>query len=169
MAEPVDSPDDKALWQRWRRLAPAAAGEPPDALTLAAYVEGRLGPAEIEAVEDWLSADPDLATDLAIARQATFGSLHEAADGVIARASALVRPESAQIVMMRPTVRLSRWRGMARWSAMAASILIVSAIGFALGNDAYMSLAGTQPAAFGQELLDPSSGLFSGFEEDANI
>ena len=52
---------------------------------------------------------------------------------------------------------------------MAASILIVSAIGFALGNDAYMSLAGTQPAAFGQELLDPSSGLFSGFEEDANI
>ena len=169
MAEPVDSPNDKALWQRWRTLAPAAAGEPPDALTLAAYVEGRLGPTELEAVEDWLSADPDLAADMAIARRAAFGSLHETADSVIARASALLPPESAQVLIMRPTARLSRWRGMARWSAMAASILVVSAIGFALGNDAYMSLAGTQPAAFGQELLDPSSGLFSSFEEDANI
>ena len=56
-----------------------------------------------------------------------------------------------------------------RTAAMAASILIVSVVGFALGNDTYVSLAGHRPAIFGQELLDPPSGLFTGFEEDANI
>ena len=58
MAEPTNSPDEGALWQRWRSLRPAPAGERPDAMTLAAYVEGRLGLAEAETVEEWLSARP---------------------------------------------------------------------------------------------------------------
>ena len=70
MAEPMNSPEETALWQRWRLLARAPAGEPPDALMLAAYAEGRLGPTEMEAVEEWLCADADLAADIAIARSA---------------------------------------------------------------------------------------------------
>jgi len=169
MAEPTNSPDEGALWQRWRSLRPAPAGERPDAMTLAAYVEGRLGLAEAETVEEWLSADPDLAADAASARYAALGPLPEAADGIIARASALVLPKDERVVALHASARRPSWHRMVRWSAMAASILVASAIGFALGNDTYVSLAGSHPAAFGQELLDPSSGLFTAFDKDANI
>ncbi len=169
MAAPMNSPEEAALWQRWRLLASAPATEPPDELTLAAYAEGRLGPAEMEAVEDWLSADPDLASDVAIARGAALGPVPDADARIIARAEALVTPEEGHVVPLHRPSPSPGWQGVVRWSAMAASILIASVVGFALGNDAYVSLAGYQPAIFGQELLDPPSGLFTGFDEDANI
>ena len=169
MAGPMNSPEETALWQRYRRLASAPASEPPDALILAAYAEGRLGPAEMEAVEDWLSADPHLAADVAIARGAALGPLAEADADIVARATALVPAEDGRVVPLRRRNTSPGWQGVVRWSAMAASILIASVIGFALGNDTYVSLTGYQPAIFGQELLDPPSGLFTGFEEDAAI
>lgn len=169
MARPMNSPEEAALWQRWRLLASAPpATEPPDALMLAAYAEGRLGPAEIEAVEDWLSADPELAADIAIARGAALGPLPEADARIVARAAALIAGEDGQVVPLRRPIPSPGWQGVVRWSAMAASILVASVVGFALGNDTYVSLA-YQPAIFGQELLDPPSGLFTGFDEDANI
>jgi hypothetical protein len=70
-----DKPEDRALWDRaraaWRG---AAATEPavadPDALTLAAYLEGGLGEAERARVEAWM-AGSDAALDLALtAREA---------------------------------------------------------------------------------------------------
>lgn len=167
MAEPMNSPEETALWQRWRLLARAPAGEPPDALMLAAYAEGRLGPTEMEAVEEWLCADADLAADIAIARSAMVGASPAVEESVVARAAALVPAEDGRVVVLRRPS--TGWPGVVRWSAMAASILLASVVGFALGNDTYVSLAGYQPAVFGQELLDPPSGLFSGFDEDANI
>jgi anti-sigma factor RsiW len=169
MAGPMNSPEETALWQRWRRLAPAPAGESPDALTLAAYAEGRLGPGEMEVVEDWLSANPDLVADVASARNVTLRPLPEADAGTVARAVALVAAEDGRVVSPRRPTTSPGWQGVVRWSAMAASVLIASVVGFALGNDTYVSLAGHQPAIFGQELLDPPSGLFTGFEEDTNI
>ena len=170
MAEPMNSSEETALWQRWRLLARAPAGEPPDALVLAAYAEGRLEPAEMEAVEEWLSVDADLAADVAIARNAVLGAPPEVEESVVARAAALVPAEDGRVVvvMRRPSTSPG-WQGLVRWSAMAASILVASIVGFALGNDTYVSLAAYQPAIFGQELLDPPSGLFTSFEEDANI
>lgn len=167
MAEPMNSPEETALWQRWRLLARAPAGEPPDALMLAAYAEGRLGPTEMEAVEEWLCADADLAADIAIARSAMVGASPAVEESVVAHAAALVPAEDGRVVVLRRPS--TGWPGVVRWSAMAASILLASVVGFALGNDTYVSLAGYQPAVFGQELLDPPSGLFSGFDEDANI
>ncbi|HEV2546357.1 MAG TPA: hypothetical protein VGU20_03395 [Stellaceae bacterium] len=169
MAGPMNSPEETALWQRWRLLASAPAGEPPDALTLAAYAEGRLGPAEMEAVEDWLSVDAELAADVASARNATLGPLPEVDARVIAPAVALVPADDGRVVPSRRPSTPLRWQSVVRWSAMAASILLASFVGFALGNDTYVSLAGYQPAIFGQELLDPPSGLLTGFDEDANI
>jgi len=169
MSGPMNSPEEMALWQRWRRLARAPTGEPPDALMLAAYAEGRLGPAEMEAVEDWLSANADLAADVVIAHRTALEPLPEADAGIIARAMALVPAKEGDVVPLRRPAPSPGWQGVVRWSAMAASILVASVVGFALGNDTYVSLAGYQPAIFGQELLDPPSGLFTGFDEDANI
>src|SRR5690348_15655308 len=169
MAGPMKSPEDTALWQRWRLLASAPVGEAPNALMLAAYAEGSVGPAETEAVEDWLCADADLAADVAIARGAALGPLPEADASIVARAAALVAAEDGRGVPLRRPGAPPEWQGVVRWSAMAASILLASIVGFALGNDTYVSLAGYQPAIFGQELLDPPSGLFTGFDEDANI
>jgi hypothetical protein len=169
MAEPMNSLDEKALWQRWRLLASAPAAEPPDALMLAAYAEGRLGPAEMETVEDWMSAETDMAADLAIARGAALEPLPEADAGIVSRAAALVPAAEGRVVALRRAAASPGWQGVVRWSAMAASILVASVVGFALGNDTYVSLAGYQAAIFGQELLDPPTGLFTGFEEDTNI
>ena len=169
MAGPMDSPDGAALWQRWRALASAPGGNAPDMLTLAAYAEGRLGPADVEAVEEWLSANPDLLADLAFARRAATEPLPDAPTGVVDRATSLIPTSDGSVVVLHGSARQPRWRGMVRWSAMAASIVVASAVGFALGSDTYVSLAGSQPPAFGQELLDPPRGLFTGFEEDANI
>ena len=169
MAGPMNSLEETALWRRYRLRASAPAGAPPDALTLAAYAEGRLGPAEMEAVEDWLSADAELAADVATARDAELRPSPEADARIVAGVMALVPAENEHVVALRRPTASPGWRGAIRWSAMAASILIVSVVGFALGNDTYVSLAGHRPAIFGQELLDPPSGLFTGFEEDANI
>ena len=53
--------------------------------------------------------------------------------------------------------------------AVAASLLVVSLVGFALGTDAYTSLAGSdQQAALSQDLFDPPSGIFSGLGEESS-
>jgi anti-sigma factor RsiW len=169
MAGPMNSPDETALWQRWRLLASLPPGDPPDTLMLAAYVEGRLGPAEMEAVEDWLSADADLAADVAIARDASLSTLPEADAGIVARAMALVPAENGRVVPLHPSHASRGWQVVVRWGAMAASIVVASIVGFTLGNDTYVSLAAHQPAISAQELLDPPSGLFTGLDEDANI
>jgi hypothetical protein len=169
MAGPMNSPDEAALWQRWRLLASAPGGEPPDALMLAAYAEGRLGPAEMEAVEDWLSDAADLAADVTIARRAALEPLPPSDASMVARATALVTAERGRVVPLRRTEASPGWQGVVRWGAMAASVLVASIVGFTLGNDTYVSLAGHQPAISAQELLDPPSGLFTGLDEDANI
>ena len=58
--------EDRELWRRWRALGEVAPA--PDAMTLAAYAEQRLGESEAASVEDWLatnlsSADEHLAVD----------------------------------------------------------------------------------------------------------
>ena len=169
MAGSMNSSEERTLWQRWRIRAAAPPGEPPDALTLAAYAEGRLGPAEMESVEEWLSADAEMAADVAVARGAALGPLLEADAAILARAGALVAAETERVVPLRHAGPPPGWHGVVRWSAMAASILVASIVGFALGNDTYVSLASYQPAIFGQELLDPPSSFLGGFEEDANI
>lgn len=90
-----DKPEDRALWDRaraaWRG---AAATEPaeadPDALTLAAYLEGGLGEAERARVEAWM-AGSDAALDLALtAREALRAEAAVAPPALVHRAQAMV-------------------------------------------------------------------------------
>lgn len=169
MAGPSDGTDGAALWRRWRSASASGAAEAvePDALRLAEYAEGRLP--EDGTIEDWLAARPETMSDILAARRAAGGDLPVASDAVITRATALVTAGDAQIVTFRqPTARRASWRTAALWSGLAASLVVTSMIGFTLGNNAYLSLAGSPTPALGQELFDPPTGLFNSLDEDPN-
>ncbi len=169
MAEPTDSPEQAALWRRWCEAA-ATAGEPtapePDAMTLAAYAEDRLSAEAVEAVEDWLAANPQVAGDILAARQAAALASAVAPEAMIARAAALVGG-SAQILPFRAQAARPSWRNAIAWGAMAASILVASLVGFATGNSTYATLIDGSSVSLSQELLDPPTGLFNADEDSA--
>ena len=172
MAGPMDGADEAGLWRRWRLaagLGPAASAEP-GALTLAAYAENRLAPAAVEAVEEWLASNPQILQDILVARQAPKEAVPAASEAVMARAAALVGAGEAQVLAFRhPAARARRFGSAVGWGAMAASMLVASLAGFAMGNDTYVTLAGSSRPSLSQELLDPPTGLFNGIDEDSNI
>ncbi|HUC63908.1 MAG TPA: hypothetical protein VMA53_00680 [Stellaceae bacterium] len=169
MAEPTGSPEQAALWRRWCEAA-ATPGEPtaaePDALTLAAYAEDRLSAEGVEAVEDWLAANSQIASDILAARQAATFASATAPEAVIARAAALVGG-GAQILPFRAQAARPSWRNAIAWGAMAASILVASLVGFAMGNSTYATLIDGSSVSLSQELLDPPTGLFNADEDSA--
>jgi len=172
MGGPMDSADEARLWRRWRAAAgdPLAADAEPDALLLAAYAENRLAPEAAEAVEDWLAANPQIFQDILAARRIGEGSLPVAPEAVVARAAALVGADDAKVLAFRrPAARPQRWRGAVSWGAMAASLLVASLAGFAMGDDTYVTLSAESSLSLSQELLDPPSGLFNGIDEDLSI
>jgi hypothetical protein len=165
---------DAALWQRWRQQARSTvAWDAVDPLALAAYAEGRLDEVQAEPIEDWLAEHPDALADLTAARAAASAPLPLVSEALITRAAALVEPPAgATIIPFRPAgaARPAPWRMAMSWGAIAASLLVTSMGGFALGNNAYVSLVG-QPAAAEStihQLLDPPSTLFSDDEEPAS-
>jgi hypothetical protein len=170
MAEPTGSPEQVALWRRWREAA-AMTGEPtapePDALTLAAYAEDRLAAEAVDAVEDWLAANPQVAGDILAARQAATFAAAAAPEAIITRAAALVGGGSAQILPFRAQAARPSWRNAIAWGAMAASILVASVVGFAMGNNTYVTLIDGSSISLSQELLDPPTGLFNADEDSA--
>lgn len=172
MAGPLNSADEAGLWRRWRMAADdGAAGWEPDAVALAAYAEDRLDAEAVEAVEAWLADNPQRAQDILAARQALKLPLPETPEAIVARAAALVGGggEAQILPFRRPAARLGSWRGAVGWAAMAASILVASLAGFAMGNDTYVTLAGGANASLSQDLMDPPTGLFNGMDEDSNI
>lgn len=170
MAEFTGSAEQSALWRLWRDAARSdgAAGVAPDALTLAAYAEGRLPPEATDAVEDWLALNPATAADVLAARHAMTGVLPQASEAVIARAAELVGGQ-AQLLPFRRPVPQTQWRRTAAWGAMAASIVLASLAGFATGSSTYAELEGDSQPTVSQQLFDPPIGLFDSAGEDASI
>jgi anti-sigma factor RsiW len=172
MAGPMDSADEAALWRRWRQATSdgAAAAPEPDAMMLAAYAEDRLEDDAAAMVEAWLADNPQSVRDVVAARQMRAAALPPASEALVARAVALAAGGEAEILpFRRPTPRPRSWRGAVGWGAMAASLLVASLAGFAMGNDTYATLAGVTNASLGQELMDPPVGLFNGIDEDPSI
>jgi hypothetical protein len=176
MAEPDDKAEEMALWRRWHEAAGAGEairGFAPDALMLAAYAEDRLDEAARDRVEDWLASHPEALADIVAARGAAEPG-EAVPDAVMARAMELVFEADPQVApgvlpFRRPLPPSRRWRMAAAWSGIAASLLATSLIGFALGNDAYMSLQGGPSAsALAPEVLDPPGGIFTTLSEDQN-
>jgi hypothetical protein len=160
-----------ALWRRWREAQ--AAGEAamePDALTLAAYAENRLGrpggdpefDSDISATEAWLTARLETLDDIAAARRGAPAAVSEA---VIRRAQELVAQPGPGVIPFRP--RPVAWRAAAAWSGIAASLLVASFIGFSAGAEDWLALGvGDQASGVEQELLGPTNALFGGSEEN---
>jgi anti-sigma factor RsiW len=166
MAEFQDRTEDAALWRRWRSAAGPDAPIEPDSLLLAAYADNRLEQARVDQVEEWLAQHPEALEDILAARRAAQSPLPQSAPAAVARAAALVSPGGAQVLAFpRPA---ARWRSLAAWGCMAASLVMVSVIGFNLGSDVYATLSGGGTGALSQELLDPS-GFLSNADEDSSI
>jgi hypothetical protein len=190
MTEPRDgSAQERALWQRWSTTVEAAQGGNPagaglpgatilDAMMLAEFAENRLTGPQAEAVEAYLASHPAIAADIEAAARATeapFRVGDAALAATIARAAALVPGHSGaagrgplgdNIVPFRAAqAPASSWPMAARWGALAASLALVSWLGFSLGSDAYGDLAaldGQSGTRLADELLDPPGG-FLGF------
>ncbi len=171
MAEPMDGTDDLALWRRWRSAGSGGmTGPAPDPLLLAAYAEDRLTPDATASVEAWLAGNPDAVEDLLAARKAASAGLPEASEAVVARAMALVDAGDAEILSFPPPqARPRRWRLMVARGGIAASLLIASLIGFAMGNDAYVNVASLASLGSTQDLIDPPGGLFTSFDEEPSL
>ncbi|HVA14846.1 MAG TPA: hypothetical protein VNF99_16490 [Stellaceae bacterium] len=162
---------DRRLWQRWQALGGASRAAEPDALSLAAYAEGRLTEAEAEAVETWLAAAPEALADIVAARAINQRPPRLVYRHVIANACNLVpgaaapRP-SAKIVPFGR--RMPQWRTALAWSSVAASLIGASMVGFSMGSDVYANLSGTQAidSASADGLGTPPS-LDSYFSDDS--
>lgn len=160
MEDPPFEPD-KALAARWRAAAAAAsASEIPDALTLAAYAEGRLDETEAEAVEAALAADPELLDTLLALR--TLPEPEAASAELIRAAQALVRAEPVVVPFhSRKPAPMRPVRAWLAWGAVAASLLLVSVAGFDLGMATSHTLSAPNAGDVSpSELLD-LSGLTS--------
>ncbi len=177
--------DGAGLWARarpgWRAARRSElAGEAPNPLILAAYLDDTLDQAGRAAVEAWMVAAPE-ALDLMIAARAGLAEppgvparaparAPDAAPGsLISRAQGLVR------VPIREPARLGAWlrgligfepeawRPLAWAGATAALLLVVSAGGFELGRLGTDRLVSVQTAFLGDDLAlgldDPADDL----------
>jgi anti-sigma factor RsiW len=178
--------DARALWRMWK-AADSGSNAPwaPDNLTLAAFAEDALAVAERDEVAAFLADHPELAADVAAAAAPTAVDASNASlESIIARAASLVAAPADGVVPFRAppfrappsraplqagprksVARGTSWAFAARWGSLAASIAMVGWLGFALGNDAYGSLAALELRAnastgVADELLDPPAGVF---------
>ncbi len=172
MTEPMDRAKENALWRHWRAAVVSAAGEAapaPDPLLLAAYAEHRLSETDAEEIEAWLALHPDTIADIVAGGDSnTQLAALQPSPAALARAMGLISEPNPKVVPLRGPAG-PVWRVAVARVAVAASLLVVSLVGFALGTDAYTSLLnGDQQAALGQDLFDPPSGIFSSLGEESS-
>ncbi len=155
--------DGAGLWARarpgWRASgAPGASEEVPDALILAAYLDGALDVTEAERVEAWMAAFPEALELMAAARQTLEkGSREPSPESLILRAQDLVRAPLREPAGLRARLRglagleTQAWRPLA-WAGVTAVLLVVSAGGFELGRRGTERLVSVQSATLGGDL-----------------
>jgi anti-sigma factor RsiW len=157
---------DRELWQRWRGLERSDVPAP-DALTLAAYAEGRLSEEEAEPVENWLAANPAALAEV-IAARTVPQSPAVASESLIADACALVAGAEGNVVPLRRSG--APWRNALAWSSVAASLVAASFIGFSMGSDAYQNLSSTQVSDNGYaETFEAVPGLDTLLSDESGI
>jgi anti-sigma factor RsiW len=165
--EPRAASPDGALWRRSLAID-VTEDEEEYFLDLAGYAEDRLDPDERDRIAERHAKDPMAATDVAAARAfARSGLPAEAAPAdVVARACALVAdgmPLRGRVIpfpkFFRPQPTL---HGVARWTGLAAAVVLASWLGFALGGDASAFFGPANQAAEDsllRDMLDPSTAL----------
>ena len=159
MTQDVDPKDgDAGLWRQARAgwAAAQAAQEPPDEVSLAAYLDGALEPTAEARVEAWLARSPEALDLVLAARQAMAEPSGPAPEAVVRRAEALVpgrpaRPASSWLDwLFEPFAPLAR---PAAWAGVAAAVLITAVSGFELGRTGIQHMAALDAAVAGDVRL----------------
>jgi hypothetical protein len=153
---------DRTLYERWRshESAPAEAPAALDPMLFATYLGGRLDEADAAVLEQLFAADPEALDDL-IDSGAHPVVPEIPSAGFILRAQALipatpaVRPEAA-VLPFAPRPRVAAW---AAWGAIAASLVLISLVGFSLGMQTERNFNGATGIGTSIDILDQSSGL----------
>lgn len=158
---------DRTLYERLRPHA-SAPGEAPDALDpmlLAAYLDGRLDEEDAAPLERLLAADPSALDDLIDCTAAPVAPEIPSA-AFIARAQGLVAgaPSGAAILPFAPRPAAPRpvMTAWAAWGAVAASLVLISLVGFNLGMQTERNFNGSTGIGTSIDILDQSSGLGDG-------
>ena len=155
-----DIAGDRALWLSVdRSWAEHGRGEEPGPVTLAAFLDDRLEPADRARVEAWMAAAPEGLDLVVAARSAEQAGSAPAPESVVARARAL-RPELT-----------GQWLSVAGWlnrvfaplriaavCGAVAAVILAAVAGFELGRAGYVHMA----ALDGQQSED----LGLGFDQD---
>jgi hypothetical protein len=140
----------RALWRRAGEQFAVPAGQPrdeADALVLAAYLDGRLDPAEHELFEARLAAEPAL-LELCLIADAAVGATQAVSERQLARAAALVPGEE----LARPGLGQRLFGGRreaggwfrlraASLTATGAALVLASVVGFEIGRFGYAAAA----------------------------
>ena len=154
-ATPFES--DRPLYERWRSSMTGPAVPPPDMLTLAAYLDGRLDEAAAEPVEAALATDPALLEALLELRRPL--TPENPSPALIAHAQAVVENGQAPVVVpfrgrAHRAGPIGAW---AAWGAVAASLVVVSLVGFDLGIRTEQAISGPVGTELSNDLFYQSS------------
>ena len=152
--------DDRALWLSvGRTWAEHGLGEDPRPMTLAAFLDDRLEPADRARVEAWMAATPEGLDLVVTARSAAQAGSAPAPEPVVARARAL-RPEPTgqRLSVAGWLDRVFVPLRIAAVSGAVAAVILAAVAGFELGRAGYVNMA----ALDGQQSED----LGLGFDQD---
>lgn len=146
----LGSPEAAALWRRVRVGRAPQGVAAPDALTIAAYVDGTLESDERDRIEAWLAASPE-ALDLVIAARPEEAKPYPPAPaGLVARACGLVDGRPVLPAMAKPKsggvmAWLAGWTQPSVWATATAAMVLAAVISFEVGREATITLASAAP------------------------
>lgn len=153
---------DRTLYERWRShesTPGAVSADGLDPMLLAAYLDGRLSEDEAAALERQLALDPAALDDLVawtpVAPEIPSAAFIVAAQGLVGGATIL--PFTPRAAAPRRVV--TAW---AAWGAVAASLVLISLVGFNLGMQTERNFNDVTGVGTSIDILDQSSGLGDG-------
>jgi anti-sigma factor RsiW len=172
--ETSGTPADREVWRRSREIE-AVPDEADYLLDLAAFADNRLDDEDAARVAVLIERDPAIADDVTAARALAGATMLSADAGVVARAEALVvvrgagdRPEAELIAFPARPPMVRRWYSAARWSGLAAAVVLAGWLGFDLGSGISRSpaLSAVDDAA-SSELIDTTPLLLRDLTENS--
>ncbi len=147
--ETINHKDGARLWARARGAWAAPPGAEPDAVALAAYLDGTLDPEARARIEAWMAGSLDALNLVVAAREAGAEAPAAAPADVVRRAQGLVRARrpatggfAARLgALLAPDAPF--WRPVA-WAGVSAALLLVSVSGFELGRAGTLHMVSLQ-------------------------
>ena len=143
-----NSPQERRLWKRYSASHRPRPGPCPDAVELAAYIDGRASPRQVEHIEEHLLACPDCLQAVREARELTSAEVTTFVPPEVIAAAKAALASPAERAGQRPGKYLRAalvWR-IGRWAAAAAAALIISYGGFRIGQGTYRQHAAVEAA-----------------------